>query len=63
MDRMEYVMETLRTLKSIIRYYLYIKIGLGYDRIFLDKIMIFVFGWGNEYPLGFPEGRDERYER
>ena len=45
-DRMEYVMETSYTLKSIVRHHLYMKCGSGYDRTFPDVMMTFVFGWG-----------------
>ena len=45
-DRMEYAMETSRTLKSMIRHHLYMKRGSGYDRTFPDVMMTFVFGWG-----------------
>ena len=45
-DRMEYAMETSRTLKSIVRHHLYMKCGSGYDRTFPDVMMTFVFGWG-----------------
>ena len=45
-DRMEYAMETSRTLKSIVHHHLYMKCGSGYDRTFPDVMMTFVFGWG-----------------
>ena len=45
-DRMEYAMETSRTLKSIVRHHLCMKCGSGYDRTFPDAMMTFVFGWG-----------------
>ena len=45
-ERMDFTMSTSCTIKSIARHHLDMKEGSGFDRTFPDRMMTFVFSWG-----------------